>query len=300
MKRSLKSVAAGELDVAHLAHDRVRLRPLAVAERGDLRPLPRDVAGRDDPRQRHPRHEPDPDRARRRQVGAERAGEQHLGDVLGLRAQLAEQDLPAGRDRGLGELQLAHVALGEVDRVGGVGPAPVHDEDALLADERQPVGDARCDLGGDLVGREAARVVEQPGARPARPRSRRARSRTCRRARRRRSPRASNSPSAIFTPSIAPSAARMPQRICAASNAGPAGRGGGDDAVLVAERDLGVRADVDEQPQPLVAREAGGEHARDDVAADVGAERRERERRRARMHRRRRSRPPAAAAARGW
>ena len=32
-----------------------------------------------------------------------------------------------------------------------------------------------------------------------------------------------NSPSAIFTPSIAPSAARMPQRICAASNAGPAG-----------------------------------------------------------------------------
>ena len=33
---------------------------------------------------------------------------------------------------------------------------------------------------------------------------------------------ASSSPS-IFTPSIAPSAARMPQRICAASNAGPAG-----------------------------------------------------------------------------
>ena len=33
----------------------------------------------------------------------------------------------------------------------------------------------------------------------------------------------STSPSRIFTPSIAPSAARMPQRICAASNAGPAG-----------------------------------------------------------------------------
>jgi hypothetical protein len=30
-------------------------------------------------------------------------------------------------------------------------------------------------------------------------------------------------PSAIFTPSIAPSAARIPQRICAASKAGPAG-----------------------------------------------------------------------------
>ena len=31
------------------------------------------------------------------------------------------------------------------------------------------------------------------------------------------------SPSRTFTPSIAPSEARMPQRICAASNAGPAG-----------------------------------------------------------------------------
>ena len=33
----------------------------------------------------------------------------------------------------------------------------------------------------------------------------------------------STSPSTIFTPSIAPSAARMPQRMLAASNAGPAG-----------------------------------------------------------------------------
>ena len=33
----------------------------------------------------------------------------------------------------------------------------------------------------------------------------------------------STSPSRIFTPSIAPSAARMPHLICAASNAGPAG-----------------------------------------------------------------------------
>ena len=53
--------------------------------------------------------------------------------------------------------------------------------------------------------------------------------------------------SASATPSIAPSAARMPQRICAASNAGPAGRRGGHHAVLVAERDLRVRAHVDEQ-----------------------------------------------------
>ena len=67
----------------------------------------------------------------------------------------------------------------------------------------------------------------------------------------------------------------MPQRICAASKAGPGGRGGREQALDVAERDLAVRADVDEQPQALVARHARGQQARDDVAADVGAERRE-------------------------
>ena len=45
--------------------------------------------------------------------------------------------------------------------------------------------------------------------------------------------------------------------------------------VAVAEHDLAVGADVDEEPGPLVAVHAGGEHARDDVAADVRAEGRE-------------------------
>ena len=63
-----------------------------------------------------PRHEADPHRAQRRQVGAEAPGQQHLRDVLGLDAQLAQQDVPAGGDRSLGELQLPHVALGEVHR----------------------------------------------------------------------------------------------------------------------------------------------------------------------------------------
>ena len=48
-----------------------------------------------------------------------------------------------------------------------------------------------------------------------------------------------------------------------------------EDALLAAERDLAVRADVDEQAQPLVAVHAGREQAGHDVAADVGAERRE-------------------------
>ena len=55
----------------------------------------------------------------------------------------------------------------------------------------------------------------------------------------------------------------------------PGRRRGGQDAVAVAEHDLAVGADVDEQPGPLVAVHAGGEHAGDDVAADVRAEGRE-------------------------
>src|SRR6202042_2133778 len=90
-----------------------------------------------------------------------------------------------------------------------------------------------------------------------------------------------------LTPSIAPSAARMPRRMLAASNAGPAGaaqasaraagpspnpggRSAGGRARGRAEHDLGVRADVDEQAHPLVERQARREHARDDVGTDVG------------------------------
>jgi hypothetical protein len=87
-----------------------------------------------------------------------------------------------------------------------------------------------------------------------------------------------------LTPSIAPSAARMPHRICAASNAGPAGAARGERPRARAERDLAVRADVDEEPHAPVERQAGREHARDDVAADVRAERGEEHGRRARVH----------------
>ena len=44
-----------------------------------------------------------------------------------------------------------------------------------------------------------------------------------------------------------------------------------------------VGADVDEQPQPPVAGQPGREHPRDDVPADIGAERREHEGRRPRV-----------------
>jgi hypothetical protein len=91
------------------------------------------------------------------------------------------------------------------------------------------------------------------------------------------------SPSAILTPSIAPSAARMPQRICAASKAGPAGAAVAKTRSLEPSAILAAGADVDEQPRALVARDAGGQQARDDVAADIGAERWEDEGRCARV-----------------
>ncbi len=77
------------------------------------------------------------------------------------------------------------------------------------------------------------------------------------------------------TPSIAPSAARIPHRICAASNAGP-GRGGRRDHALDEPSAISqfVPTSMKRRSAP-VARHAGCEHARDDVAADVGAERRE-------------------------
>ena len=76
----------------------------------------------------------------------------------------------------------------------------------------------------------------------------------------------------ILTTSMAPGAARIPQRIAAPSKAGPAGAAVASEPVAVAEHDLAVRADVEEQADPRVAVHARGEEPGDDVAADVGAE----------------------------
>ena len=55
----------------------------------------------------------------------------------------------------------------------------------------------------------------------------------------------------IRTRSIAPGAARWPPLICAPSNAGPVGLEAASSRSLVAEHDLGVRADVDGQAHDL-------------------------------------------------
>ena len=159
----------------------------------------------------------------------------------------------------------------------------MHDEHPLLPDLRQPSGEPGRDLGRRLVGHVAAGVVEQPGAHQL--------------------GHAVDEPRAA-QPDRLDVADHLERQLAvldlhaldralggahAAADLGglerrAGGRRGGDHALVLAEGDLAVRAHVDEQPQPLVARHAGGQQPRDDVAADVGAERREHERRRARVH----------------
>ena len=76
---------------------RIACRRVALLDREQrhLRALAGDVSGGDDPRQRKLRDEPDPDRARGREVRAERAGEQHLLDVALVDPELLDEEPPA-------------------------------------------------------------------------------------------------------------------------------------------------------------------------------------------------------------
>ncbi len=194
----------------------------------------------------------------------------------GLDAELLHEQRPAGRDRGLGELQLADVALREVD-----GPLevallpPVQDEHALAVLQRHDArGEAGRELGRLLGVREAPGVIEQAalgelghgvdqaGAADA------------------------DGLDLADHAQVERAAVDLDDLDGAVGGAHAAadlrrleGRTGRrrrrEDALLAAERDLAVRADVDEQAQPLVAVHAGREQAGHDVAADVRAERRE-------------------------
>ncbi len=144
------------------------------------------------------RHEPDPHRARRGQVRAERAAEQHLRDLLRLDPEVAAEQRPAGGDRRLRELELAHVALREEHVVAEA-------EDVLLADLVEPVRRAEDEAAGlveDPGADELRDRVDEPGAADARPARRRrspsarSRRRGSSRLRSRRRPRACRSGSA--------------------------------------------------------------------------------------------------------
>ena len=84
--------------------------------------------------------------------------------------------------------------------------------------------------------------------------------------------RASSVAGSMRTRSIAPAVARWPQLICAPSNAGPVGLDAANSRVAVAEHDLGVGADVDEQLHRRAAVRALGEHRRGGVGADVAGD----------------------------
>ena len=288
MKRSLKSGRSESSTYSTSSHERRGRGALLRREQDHLRALARDVAGRDDPRQRELRHEADADGAGGREVRAERAGQQHLLDVGDLRRRAPRRAAPSrSRSRPSRTAARARRAARGRRRPRGrpARRAQCEHEDALAVDARRGARRARgCELGRVLVGDEAAGVVEQAALDELRDGVDEPRAADAERRRRRRSRRASTSSSLMRTTSIAPSAARMPQRICAASKAGPGGRGGREQPLGAAERDLAVRADVDEQAQPLVAGHARRQQARDDVAADVRAERREDVRVRARVH----------------
>ena len=273
----------------HLLQQRLRRRPFAQRQQGHLRPLPRHVARADDAQQRDVGHQADPHGAGRGQVAAERPGEQHLGDVGVGQALFLQQQHPAGRDRRLGELQLADVALGEVEparRVVGVAGGLVaqegEHEHPLLADLPQPRGQPGRHLRG--VGRDQpARGVDEPGGDHGRD---------------------GVDETGAGQPDRGDVADDLQQHVLVADlhaldrarggphpaadgralERRPGGRGRREQAVARGEQDLAVRADVDEQPDPPVAVHPRRERARDDVAADVGAQRREHVRPGPRVH----------------
>ena len=158
-----------------------RLRALLGRQQHHLGALAGDVAGGDDARDRELRHEADAHRAGRA-TGTSRSCRRAAPARCRRPRRRArrQQDLPAGRDRGLGELQLAHVALREEDAVVDVArlALPGQHEDALLAARHEAVRERRAQLARGLVGQEAPRLVEQALARRARPRRRPGPSRT--------------------------------------------------------------------------------------------------------------------------
>ena len=248
-------------------------------QRGDLGPLAGDVAGGHDPRQRQLGHEPDPDRAQRRQVGAEAAGQQHLGDLVdprrrdraagsatrwrsrpwrtGARARRAARGTPTRPDRSRASgartraprrsPRTATPAPGERSNASSTGmnrpewsSSPLCTSSATASTSPEPHMPDRLDVADHL---QRQRIAVRRG----RPRSRRRR--------------------------------RASRTDLGRLERGAGGRRGGQHPFARAERDLAVGADVDEQPQPPVAGQAGGQHPGDDVAADVRAQRGEHERR---------------------
>ena len=72
--------------------------------------------------------------------------------------------------------------------------------------------------------------------------------------------------------SIAPSVARMPQEMSPPLEGRACRAGARDHEIAVAENDLAVRAEVDEQGQLVAVPEHAGERTGGDIAADIRAD----------------------------
>ena len=194
-----------------------------------------------------------------------------------LDAELLAQQAPARGDGGLGELQLAHVALAEehaaVEAAVGPGQCSTKTRSPLSSTARRS---ARAGTRSAAASRSSRRP--EPSSRPTRTSSAQASTRP-----EPHTPTGSSSPITPSTDAVVVDAHgldRARRGAHAAADLGrlegrAGGRGRRQQAVARAEGDLAVRADVDEQAQPAVALQAAGQQARDDVAADVGAERRQ-------------------------
>ena len=146
------------------------------------------------------------------------------------------------------------------------------DEHSLFSELGEPRADAGDELGRLLVGHEPPRRVDKLQLHELRDGVDETRPAQSLRLDVPDHLRARPSSRLIFTTSM-----RARRRPHAAPDGGAlerrAGRGGGgEEPVAVAEHELAVRADVQEQPDPRVAIHARCQEPGDDVAADVGAE----------------------------
>ena len=122
-----------------------------------------DVAGAHHARRRDVRDEPDPDGISWRQVTTEGASEQHLLNILLFDTELLQQDGPPGRNSRLGKLQLPYVTLGQID-ARARDRISTKNEDPLLTAHHQPVGHVRGQLHGAFIRNEATRLIDQSHA----------------------------------------------------------------------------------------------------------------------------------------
>ena len=252
-----------------------------MRQQGHLRALAGDVAGGDDAQHRQLRHQADPDRRGGGEVAAERARRAAPAGRRGARGRAPRaaassrwrsrpwRTAARGRRAGRGTTQ------SRPGRRRASGRCSTNTRSSPILVSRS----ARRgrDLRGDLVGARTARWRRAGRPGPARRPRRPGRSRT--------GPRGSTSPitcrldavaaGSSLTTSIAPSAARMPHRIAPPSNAGPAG------AAVDTMRSPSLSTISQLVPTSMNSRVRLSRSMPvasmpgDDVAADVGAERRE-------------------------